>query len=347
MFKLSIIKTVNIDQVKYDRTFWRVWKHATNPKFFKEAVERFRHYANPVAYELAGVYYIINRYGSMEALIEMGKDEIDLDIIDLNQNDVIEFLLSFQYHEHKETRCMAELIMVTQEYTTTPEGKKWLKTITKSDDKEEQFSELFDISKHAAKCFLKLILPGNEKYLDKLAEDRNYRPSKAYSDCLAEEKKPDTTEDDVPDTGAGTQAGSTKFAAPGKGTPAGSSLDTTAGSGQPASSTDVSPSVPVTPELPASTEEYLNHLKQYEKGSSTPDDELPAQAIAQRVLVILSDGKQLELIGNIQLEVDGKNISNTGQLQPLPNGDWGLLPGFNDISLTLVAEGGSWANLQG
>jgi len=81
MFKLSIITTVNIDQVKYDRNFLRVWKHASNPKFFTDSVNRFKHYSNPVAYKLDGVYYIVNKFGSLEALLDLGKEEINLDII--------------------------------------------------------------------------------------------------------------------------------------------------------------------------------------------------------------------------------------------------------------------------
>ena len=350
MFKKSIVKVVSIDSVKYDRIFLRVWKHAKNPKFFTAAVDRFKHYANPVAYELQGVYYIINKFGSLEALIDLGQDEISLDIINLNQNDVLEFLLSFQYHEHKETRCMAELIKVTTEYIATPEGKRWLKTITKSEDKEEQFSELFGISIHAAKCYLKLIQPGNEKYLDMLAADKNYRPSKAYSDCVAEEKKPKPNVRGTSDEGPGKQAGSTKCSKPGKSTPDGSNPDTTTDSGQSEVPTNIKPPVLVpseqrTPAVDFSKmDDFVDYLKQYEKGNSTPDEELPAQPLARKVVVTPCDGKHIELVGDIQLKVDGKIISNTGQLEELPNGDWGVPKGFNDVALTLVSEDNFWEN---
>ena len=349
MFKKSIVITDSIDQVKYDRNFWRVWKHAHNPKFFTYAVDKYKHYTNPVAYESKGVYYIFYKYGSLEALIELGQNEIILDIIDLNQNEVIEFLLSFQYHEHKETRCMAELFKITLEYITTPEGKKWLKTITKSDDKEEQFSELFGISRYAAKCYLKLILPGNEKYLDKLAEDKNYRPSKGYSECCENEKsKPG--EGETPGEGGGEQTSTTKCKAPGKSTPDGSSTDATIDSGKSAPSDDVETTDQPTSREPTSDqdgsneEEYLEHLKKYEKGDSTPNEEFPAQPLAQRVLVMLCDGKQLELVGDIKLTVDGKIISNTDQLEELRDGNWGLPTGFDDVSLTLVSLGNFWAD---
>jgi hypothetical protein len=346
MFKLSIITTVNIDQVKYDRNFLRVWKHAANPQFFTEAVNRFKHYANPVAYKLDGVYYIVNKFGSLESLLDLGKEEINLDIIDLLENDVIEFLLSFQYHEHKETRCMAELIKVTSEYIATPDGKKWLKTITKSDDKEQQFSELFDISKHATKCYLKLILPGNEKYLDMLAADKNYRPSKAYSDCLAEEKKPNVN-DDIP-SDKGHPGGTTKCKVPGKskveGTGSTPEIATSEYSADGENADQSTSSEPSSDQDYSSEDEYKEHLQQYEKGDSTPDEELPAKAFAQKVLVILSDGSQMELVGDIKLEIDGEILRNTNKLKKLPNGDWKLPSGFNDVSLTLVSKDNLWAD---
>ncbi len=335
-----------MDQAKYDRIYLRVRKHAINPKFFINGVDKNKHYTNPAAYELEGTYHIVNNFGSLEALLELGQDEINLDIIDLHQNDVIEFLLSFQYHEHKETRCLAELIKVTQEYTATLEGGKWLKTITKSEDKEEQYSELFGISKHAVKCYLKLILPGNEKYLDMLAADKNYRPSKAYSDCLAEEKKPNVNDDNASDKGH--PGGTNKCKAPGTSKEEGS--ESTSDIAPDDDSADVENADQSTSSEPSSDydytdeDEYKEHLQQYEKDDSTPDEELTTKAFAQKVLVILSDGSQIELVGDIKIEVDGEILRNTNKLKKLPNGDWNLPSCYNDVSLTLISTDNFFAD---
>ncbi len=350
MYKKSIFKTVNIDHVKYDPTFLRIWKYAANPKFFTDAVDKYKHYTNPVVYQSNGIYYMLNHYGSLAAVIALGQDEINLDIIDLHQNDVIEFLLSFQYHEHKERRSLAELIRVTLEYIATPEGRKWIKTITQSDDKEDRVSELFGISKHAARCYLKLIQKGNEKYLKLLAEDKNYRLSSAYASCLADEKKDNSTEDSAPDKGPEKQTGSEKSKGPTKPVPDNSKPDTTIDPDQSAPTTDVETTDQTTSSEPtadqdgSNEDEYRKYLEKYEKGDSTSDEKVPPPPLAQKVLVILSDGKQLELVGKIKLTVDGKIISNTDQLEELPNGNWGIPAGFDDVSLTLVSSDNFWAN---
>ena len=340
MLKASITKTVNTDKVKCDSTLQRVWKYAINPEFFNDAIKRFKYYTNAVAYEFEGVFFVISQYCALQALLELGLAEITLDIIDIHKNDIIEFLLSFQYQEHKETRCLAELIKVTKEYIATVEGKKWLKTITNSDDKEEQLSELFGITNHAAKCYLKLIQPGNEKYLDMLAKDKNYRLSTAYDDCRAEQKRAENVDDNQPDT----QTGSDKCKAPTKAAPDYSNPETTTDPDQSAPTTDVETTDQTTSSEPtadqdgSNEDEYRKYLEKYEKGDSTSDEKVPPPPLAQKVLVILSDGKQLELVGKIKLTVDGEIINNTGQLKKLANGDWGLLSFFDSISLTLVVE---------
>ena len=346
MLKASITKTVDTDQVKCDSTLQRVWQYAINPEFFNDAIKRFQHYTKPVAYESEGVFFVIGQYYALQALLELGLAEIILDIIDIHKNDIIEFLLSFQYQEHKETRCLAELIKVTKEYIATPEGKKWLKTITNSDDKEEQLSELFGITNHAAKCYLKLIQPGNEKYLDMLAKDKNYRLSTAYDDCRAEQKRAENVDDNQPDT----QTGSDKCKAPTKAAPDNSNPDTTTDPDQSAPTTDVETTDQTTSSEPtadqdgSNEDEYRKYLEKFEKDDSTPDEELSAKPLAHKVVVILSDGKQLELVGKIKLTVDGKIISNTDQLVELENGNWGLPTGFDDVSLTLVSLDNFWAD---
>ena len=351
MKKASITKTVNLDQVTCDSTLQRVWQYAINPEFFNDAIERFKYYRNPVAYELEGRFNAITQYATLQALREMGEVEINLDVIDLQQNDIIEFLLLFQYQEHKETRCMAELFKVTVEYIATPQGRKWLKSITQSEDKEDRFSELFGISKHAARCYLKLIQKGNEKYLKLLAEDKNYRLSSAYASCLADEKKDNSTEDSAPDKGPEKQTGSEKSKGPTKPVPDNSKPDTTIDPDQSAPTTDVETTDQTTSSEPtadqdgSNEDEYRKYLEIYEKGDSTSDEKVPPPPLAQKVLVILSDGKQLELVGKIKLTVDGKIISNTDQLEELPNGNWGLPTGFDDVSLTLVSLDNFWADL--
>ena len=189
MIKNAITIKVPVDNIKHDRTSLQVWQHATNSNVFTDAVDKFKYYPNPVAYPLNDFYYVVNRFGSLAAILDLGVEEIELDVIELNQSDIIEFLLAFQYHAHKEPKPMAELFRLTLEYIATSEGEKWIKGITQSVDKEDRFSALFGTSKHAAKCYLKLIQPGNESFLDLLAEQKNYSLTKAYNDCIEKEKQ--------------------------------------------------------------------------------------------------------------------------------------------------------------
>ena len=65
-------------------------------------------------------------------------------------------------------------------------------------------------------------------------------------------------------------------------------------------------------------------------------DNYPPKPLASKVILILEDGTHLDLSGEIQLSVNGRLITSTGQLQKLENGNWALPDPH--VSFTLVVN---------
>jgi len=339
MFKKYFTTQVDTDDVMLDNMLGRVSKYSTNPKFFNDGVGRFEHYTNPVAYKLKGKYHIVNHYGSMEAILDQKHDKVILDIIDIEKKDVIEYLLTFQYQNYKQVRCLAEMVKVTLEYIATPEGKKWIKSISNSDNKEEQFSILFGITRHAAKCYLKLVQPGNEKYLQRLADDKDYRLSTAYAECNAEGES--QSDDCSPQKEPVKQSNRNASSSAGKDR---TSPNSNTGSGRHDDSVEKKPSDQPAPN-PVSTNEnfsneaeFFDHLAQYKKDGTADPETSDAEDLAQKVVIILNDESLLELSGKIHLTVDGRLVSSMEQLHKLPNGNWSLPPQHNGFALTVYSD---------
>ena len=241
---------------------------------------------------------------------------------------------------------MAEAIKVALEYIETSEGAEWIKTVTDSNNKERQIATLFGISKHAAKCYLKLVQPDYEAILAKLAEGGEYSLSKAYADsCDQDElRKHSKTDDAGNDNGTSTTTtatnskdGETEDSGSDKGS---KGTDKSAGS-QPVNSSG--PKVPKeskpSPKSKTPDDSESDEDPDEDDETESADDYLdkyPPKPLASKVILILEDGAHLDLSGEIQLSVNGRLITSTGQLQKLENGKWALPDPH--VSFTLIVN---------
>jgi hypothetical protein len=189
MYKKATTTIVKIEATKLDTTCEGVWTHVRNPEFCTSAIKQYHHYTNPVAYEDKGYYYILTHFGSVQSLKDLNVDEITLDVIDLKKEEVLEFLLTFQYHQHKEIECLVELFKIGTAHTAKGSaGEKWLNSIISgTKDKEKQYAELFGLSIHATKCYLKLCKPEHKDTLAKFALNNEYTLTEAYRECCKRE----------------------------------------------------------------------------------------------------------------------------------------------------------------
>lgn len=329
MFKKSILKSVSMDSIRYDHTFIQIFKTATNPQHFTKAVEYFGHYTNPVGYERNGFTYLLSHKPSVDAVFELEHNDMLVEIIDIQELDIVLFLIVFLSKEHKELRCTAELLKVILVYISTDEGKKWFDTVSDSKDKEVRLATILNISCHSVKCYLKLLQPGNEKYLESLSDVRNYSLSKAYNECLAAEKQLRIIDTQTTDSDPAQQS-----SVP--------SIDIE-------SSTEVDNNfVPSDTNNPIGNftneteiindDDYLSYLEQYKRNDELTDEaDQHVEHFAQKVVVVLHDDSQLELEGKIILAIDGYTVDSTEQLIKQSDDKWGL-PKHSLLVLTVNSE---------
>ena len=352
--KKSIATTVNIDIIRPDRTFHKIWKSVASPAFFANAIQKFGHYSNPVGYMENRYCYLLGHKPDLDALIALGKEEVIIDLIEIEKTDITQFLIAFLSKEHKELRCTAELLRLILQYIKTPEGKIWFSASTDSRDKEVQLATILGITCYAVKCYLKLLQPGNERYLELLADFKNYSLSKAYNECLANERKPQTTDKDANATSkdnnskerSETPKPSGDFATEESDDDFFSSFEDENDAHTVVNSETKAPAPTAAGEDESDDDRrqvMFNKLEKYRRNTGSepePDvpNSLPLNSIASKVIVVLYDASLLELNGEIELCVDGSTVNSTSQLQKLPDGNWSLHKQHKTLSLTINSK---------
>ncbi len=336
MIKQSKVEIANLDKVEYYDVYQRICKHIDNPNFFTEAVKKYRYYRNPVAYLENDSYRIILGYGSVEALRASNVDTITLDVVELNADERMEFLLAFQYREHKQERAMAEVVKIIIDYIGTKNGKSWIRKITPSNDKEDRIATVTGNSKHAAKCYIKLTEHGNAEFLKMLTGKDKCSLSQAYDKCVEHGKlkqaavknsgKPASSEASCEPAGTNPQVDSPSSSSVGNmsnvlSAPNSPGLEAL----MQAAGTDVNKVISAV-NVPG-----MRAINQAEGiDTDEAEDEEPAEIPhpyllpVKKAILIMEDGKQLEIVGEFQLSVDQQNITSTQQLQQLPDGNWRL-----------------------
>jgi len=321
-------KKIKRNELKFDPSYLRVSKHVNTPEFLGKAIKKFEYHVNLPVYERNDIYFQCGFGCVSDALEQLASEPenadalIEVDVIDMSDRDIIEFLLSFQYQEHKQERCIAELTMICEEYIAKEKNRNWLKEITGTGDKQKQYSILFGISESGAKCYLKLIRKENKHFLEMLADMQNGGLTKAYKECCDAEKKPKSPSDTVADKAPGKIQTEDKVGSPKTAPPTGTNDDDDDFLDDILS--DESPAEEIGEEDGSDDEATEEYLALYKKDTAQTTAGQPHVGIIEKVIAVISDGKNLELTGITQLLVDEYNITSTAQLQQLPDGNWGL-----------------------
>jgi len=318
MLKTNIIKE-SADLIREDATFKRIWNSVITKKYFIEGVNKFGVYTRPTGYQKDGHVYLLGHKSSLDALLELGVEDIEMDIIDIESVNVVLYLIIFLSKEHKNLKCTAEYIRLTAQFIETPEGKSWVKENFQTKDKEKVLSELLDVSCSEVKCYLKLIKSGNENYL-KMLENGECSLFHAYTTCC-------NAENEQRIKGAGDLDGSTKLASKKIAKVSGAAKPTlVTGEGMFTDDTTIEGSdliapVSVANELPT-LEDLDSILNQYRQ-NPVAENAVKSRLI-QKVVLFLSDGKQLELVVPAYLTIDGEEVSSTDRLKSSTDGNWTL-----------------------
>jgi hypothetical protein len=334
---------VDINKIRLDRTFQRIWKTSRNAALFIKAVKDHGHYTNPVVYKKESYYYLLGHKPGLDALIELGQEEVQVDLIEIDTTFITPFLIVFLSKEHKEPRVMAEYVRVILEYAATPEGKKWYKTTSDTEDKEDRLASLLDVSSYSVKCYLRLLQPGNEKYLEMLSDLKNYSLSGLYKECLnAEKQSRDTAagfdEDEADDMPTNTLISSTKVPSSSDKPVETNPIHTSVGASMPVTNQTG------TPEKAGEDlnleEVFLRYLDKY-KFKKEGAENIPGHSsenFIRKVVIFFEDGTRLELSGKVVFAADGGLINSTAELAKMPDGNWKLAKPRETIALTIHSD---------
>ena len=152
MFKKNIkIELIPTDIILEDPIFKRIWNGVITQQFFIDGIAKYGVYTNPTGYWKGKKVHLLGHKCSLDAMIALESEEIEMDIMDIGESDVALFLILFLCKEHKNLRCTIRLVRHILEYTATPVGKDWFKSILKKGDKEDRLAHILDISKYQVK----------------------------------------------------------------------------------------------------------------------------------------------------------------------------------------------------
>lgn len=327
---------IKIAQLKCDRLCQRMAKYTETPNFFIEATKEFGYSVNLPVYKRKNDYYLLGFFDTANALNELAhsdEDEVLVDVIDLEEKDVIAFLLSYQYQQHKEQRALAELMIICDEFVAKPEGKAWVTKITQSRNKEVQFMKLFGLNRYAAKCYRKLIQPGNEEYLKMLQDKENGGLTNAYNKCCQDEKKPnEPVKSDQESEPAEYNPPSEESTSEPQPNAEGTAPDEQQQSSQGGPEQPESVPVPTNPKIDgAENDEFMGRLEIYR--NQHRNNNQVEHDFVKKVILLLADDSSLEISGKTDLLVNGLSIRNADQLRKNSDGKWKLPDFYEPISV--------------
>ena len=329
---------VSIDKTKIHNDL-KFWETAVSPEFYSNGVDKFKYISDPSALYENEQYHILNGITQFNTAKENGAKEIMLDVVEIKPNEVMRFIITNQYPEHKEPRFQVEMTRLILGYLLTTEGRSWAKENQFPQDKEALIAIVLGVSNFAAKCLIKLAHPSHKKYAEMLLKSQN-SISGVYKLCCDNEK---AKESDKGRKSSSTSAKpDTKVSSPTNGesiTPS-KKEDVSSVTIEQSDNEDLDSIPPKATQPTASTncinfsniDGYKEMIEKYRKVSPGPAD----SCFKQLVTLHLHDGKTLELNVYVQLEVDGSPISSVNQLEPLPNGNWTLPKHSVDFKLIVL-----------
>ena len=91
-FKIENVPTTIIYE---DSTFKRVWNRVVTQRFFIEGVKKYGVYTRPTGYRKDGKVYLLGHKSSLDAVLDLNEEEIEMDIVYINELDITQFLIIF------------------------------------------------------------------------------------------------------------------------------------------------------------------------------------------------------------------------------------------------------------
>ncbi len=328
---IILSKIVSIDLIRQDVFFKRVSAHANTQEYFTNGVKQHGYYVRPRCYYLNGYYYLLGSKSSVDAIIELDHDVIEIDVIDYEGLDVTQFLLIFLSKEHKNIGCSLEYCRLALEYMATPIGKEWFAKNFDVRDKEKRISTLMDISESECKCYFKLLQPGNEAERAAVINDE-LSICVAYQQCCAKTRSNGSSSGNT--STAGT-AKNTPTESPGNDSPSGDKDHTSIpATKKPAKTIPLNSSTnkATEPDVTPVGVEVSTIIKTYDK--RTDDREMESLPL-EKVVLHFHGGETLELTGQPNLSGDGTPITSTRQLVKTETGGYRIPLSMKSVYFTI------------
>jgi hypothetical protein len=323
--------TVSIDLIRQDSFFMRVVANAITHDYFTNGVKQHGYYVRPRGYYLNGHYYLLGNKSSVDAIIDLGHDEIEIDVIEREGLDVTQFLLIFLSKEHKNIGCSLEYCQLALEYMSTPTGKEWFDKNFDVRDKEKRISTLMDISESECKSYFKLLQPGNEAERAAVVNGE-MSLSAAYQQCCAKTR---SNSNGSANTGTTGSAKNTPTESTGNDSPSGDKDHT------PIPSTKKTALIiplnggtenAVEPDETPVGADVATIINMYgPKKDDGENETLPLE----KVVLHFQGGETLELTGKPNLSADGTQITSTRQLMKTETGAYKIPLSMKSVYFTI------------
>lgn len=318
MKKFSLLtQTVSVGLIRQDASFIRIWKNTNTHAYFTNGVDDTGYYVRPRCYYLNGYYYLLGNKSSLDAIIELGHEAVEIDIIDTDGINIVQFLLIFLSKEHKNLGCSIEFSRLALEYMSTEEGTAWFANNFDTRDKEKRLSQLMDVTESEVKCYIKLLRPGNENELERVVNGE-LSLTAGYQLCGSKKQQhtgTGGTKNEPARTTGNTSPALTRLTT---GTPETQKVY---------EDPDESDVTPTGGQITTIITKYgTNH-------DSADAERLPLE----KVVLHFVDGGTLELAGNVNLTADGVFINSTKQLSKNENGCYHIPSNYKSIYLVLNA----------
>ena len=336
---------IPVDVIHEDPTFKKIWGRVVTQRYFIEGVSRFGVFTTPTGYMKGDKCFLLGHKCSVDASIELGEEQIEINIVDIIESEIVLFLIIFLSKEHKSLKCTAELIRLILEYIETLEGKEWFKTILEKGDKEDRIAEILGIKNNEVKQLLFLLKPGRESWLIKLADGDSLHS--VVTECKQHESGGEKKSPSNNVTGKSkkeTPKESTNDAAS-SGAKSNKAPKVISLSGDEDESPEFSDDdfwSAFNNELPDNTDEDPDEqleeiLSDYLKDGNTTPSEVSDTCFIRTLTAELPDGSVMKLVGKGMLTVEGTEIKSFDGLVKNPDGTWQLPANCKSFYLTFQA----------
>lgn len=333
------MKNLKLDSIHMHPYLSRVLQYCTQPDFIDKAMLEYGVFDNACVFYEDRICYELNHRHVFNLARQQGIEKITVTVVDINKEDLIKALIVFNFHTNKQPRAMAELVKIVVEYRDSPKGAEWIKESTKSDNKETQIAILLGITKHMAKCYLKIIKDEYADILEMLGVE--FGPTQAYEEACTRDNKRRASE--KPEAPATTLLLETTTATDVSG-------ESTEDNGdedildvptpiieEPISRTPPAKAKPRTSiylgesiKVDTDPNVFSEHLEDYKSSGGSPKHR---PLFPGGVEIRVFDGAKLAFDGKVELSIDKQPVISESQLQKIGSNRYVLPKVFDEVTL--------------